>query len=222
MNRCAQYGSVPSDSELVGRSRQGDTNAFGELLNRHYDACAKLAGFILRNTTGASDEVQKACWKAFEHLDQYRGIAEFSTWLSRIVVNECRMVLRANRGKQFISLDNIGRASDSPPRLAITAEDPEHDVIKREMAEVVRREVRHLPTIMRNVMLLCDVEGVPMPEVASRLGVTVAAAKSRLVRARLEVRTRVSRHFGADGTHLRSSVRTLPAISVRNNFPNNY
>jgi RNA polymerase sigma-70 factor (ECF subfamily) len=217
MNRCTQNGSVSSDSELVGRSRQGDTNAFGELLNRHYDACAKLAGFILRNSTGASDEVQKACWKAFEHLDQYRGTAEFSTWLSRIVVNECRMVLRANRGKQFISLDNIGRAPDGPLGLAIAAEDPEHDLMKREVAEVVHREVRHLPTVMRNVMLLYDVEGVPMPEVASRLGITVPAAKSRLGRARLEVRSRVRHHFGANGSHWRSSVRTLPARPVHCN-----
>src|SRR6516225_6943439 len=85
---------VRTDVELVELSRQGDSDAFGELLFRHYHKCANLAGFILRDRAGASDEVQKACWKAFEHLDQYRGKAEFSTWLSRIVVNECRMVLR--------------------------------------------------------------------------------------------------------------------------------
>ena len=202
-----------TDLELVELSRRGDGDAFGELLNRHYHRCANLAGFILRDRTGASDEVQKACWKAFEHLDQYRGTAEFFTWLSRIVINECRMVLRVNRRTQMVYLD--GNGAEPPLRLPAVAEDPEHDLMKREMAEVVRREVRHLPTLMRNVMLLRDVEGLPVTEVADRLGVTVAAAKSRLVRARHEVRTRVAKHFGSHGYPLRSVVRSLPAKSVR-------
>jgi RNA polymerase sigma-70 factor (ECF subfamily) len=213
MNPSAQDKHVRTDLELVELSRQGDGDAFGELLSRHYHKCANLAGFILRDRTGASDEVQKACWKAFEHLDQYRGTAEFFTWLSRIVMNECRMVLRVNRRTQFMYLDVTGL--DAPLRLPAAAEDPEHDLIKREMADVIRREVRHLPTLMRNVMLLRDVEGLPVTEVAERLGVTVAAAKSRLVRARHEVRARVARHFGLHGYPVRSSVRTLPAKSVR-------
>ncbi len=213
MTASVQENPVRSDLELVELSRDGDTEAFGELLFRHYQRCAKLAGFILRDRAGASDEVQKACWKAFEHLDQYRGTAEFSTWLSRIVVNECRMVLRVRRRTPIVHLDASG--CDAPMQLPAPAMDPEHDLMHREMAEVVKREVRHLPTLMRNVMTLRDVEGLPMTEVASRLGVTVAAAKSRLVRARLEVRSRVARHFGTTGYHLRSNVRTLPAKSVR-------
>jgi predicted RNA polymerase sigma factor len=67
-------------------------------------------------------------------------------------------------------------------------------------------------------MILRDVEGLPVTEVAERLGVTVAAAKSRLVRARHEVRARVARHFGMHGRPMRSAVRTLPAKSVRNSF----
>ena len=102
MNRCVQDDSVPGDCKLVERSRQGDTRAFGELLNRHYRHCANLAVLILRDREGASDEVQNACWKAFEHLDQYRGTAEFATWCSKIAINECLMVLRSNGGKQFI------------------------------------------------------------------------------------------------------------------------
>src|SRR5947209_8884888 len=196
---------VRSDFDLVELSRQGDTDAFGELVSRHYQRCAKLAGFILRDRTGASDEVQKAGWKAFEHLDQYRGTAECFSWLSRIVINECRMVLRVNRRTHLVCLDGTGM--DAPLRLPAVTEDPEHDLIERQMAEVVRREVRHLPTLMRNVMLLRDVEGLPVTEVADRLGVTVAAAKSRLVRARHEVRSRVSRHFGAHGYPMRSTVR---------------
>src|SRR5689334_15796912 len=119
MSPSSQDTIVRTDLELVGLSRQGDGDAFGELLGRHYHKCANLAGFILRDRTGASDEVQKACWKAFEHLDQYRGTAEFFTWLSRIVINECRMVLRVNRRTQFVYLD--GGGADAPLRLPAVA-----------------------------------------------------------------------------------------------------
>jgi RNA polymerase sigma-70 factor (ECF subfamily) len=208
-----QDDSAPSDFQLVERARQGDPNAFGELLNRHYHRCAKLAEFILRDRSAARDEVQNAWRKAFEHLDQYQGTAEFGTWLSRIVINECRMVFRRNGNNQFIYLDGLRSGLDDVP-LPATAEDPEHDLIKREMTEVIRREIRHLPTIMRNVVLLRDVDDLPLSEIASRLGITVPAAKSRLVRARLELRSRVSCHVGANGYCLRSSVRALPARSA--------
>jgi DNA-directed RNA polymerase specialized sigma24 family protein len=115
VNRRVQNDSTPSDFELVERSRQGDANAFGELVNRHYHRCAKLAEFILRDRTGARDEVQKACQKAFEHLDQYRATAAFATWLSRIVINECRMALRANGGKQLTYLDGLRAGLDILP-----------------------------------------------------------------------------------------------------------
>jgi RNA polymerase sigma-70 factor (ECF subfamily) len=198
----------------VKRSRQGDTTAFEELVNRHYRQCAELAGFILRDRTGARDQVQTACWKAFKNLDQYRATAEFGTWLSKIVINECRMVLRRNGNKNLVYLDGLRSDLGALP-LAAAAEDPERDLIKREMTEVIRREIRHLPPMMRNVVLLRDVDGLPLAEVASQLGVTVPAAKSRLVRARLELRSRVSHHFGANAYCLRSSVRTLPARPIR-------
>jgi len=216
MNCCVQSDSAPSEFELVERSRQGDANAFGELLNRHYHHCMNLARWFLRDPACASDEVQNACWKAFEHLDQYQGTAEFGTWLSSIVINQCRMVLRRNGPKNLVCLDGLRSDLGSLP-LAAAADDPERDLIKRDMTKVIRREIRHLPTVMRSVVLLRDVEGLPLSEVASQLGVTVPAAKSRLVRARLELRSRVSRHFGANAYCLRSSVRALPARSAHSN-----
>ena len=214
MATCTQVFPVRSDYELVELTRRGDQNAFGELVSRHYQHCANLAGFILRDRTRASDEVQEACWKAFEHLDQFKATAEFSSWLLRIVVNECLMVLRVSRRAQFVHFD--GNDLEGTVQLPARAHDPEYDLVHREMAEVVRSEIRHLPPLLRNVVVLRDVEGLPMVEVAARLGVTVAAAKSRLLRARIEVRSRLQRHFGKNGHNMcRSSVRVLPAKSVR-------
>jgi RNA polymerase sigma-70 factor (ECF subfamily) len=201
-----------SDSELLELSRQGDRTAFGELLSRHYEKCGNLATAILRDRAAASDEVQNACCQALRHLNDYRGTAEFWGWMSVIVANQCRMNLRRSRKRPQLPLEEVGAYARIT--FAEHAGDPEQDLMTDQMLAVVRREMSCLPPLLRNVALLCDVEGLPMEEVAARLGLTVAAAKSRLVRARTEVRARVSRHVGTAEHRGRSAVRTLPAKPV--------
>src|SRR5712671_4470221 len=94
-----------SDKSLVELARQGDDDAFGELTRRHQQRCIDLATFLLRNRGDAEDEAQNAFSKAYAHLNQYQGDAEFSTWLSRIVTNQCLMSLRVKRRTKFIYLD---------------------------------------------------------------------------------------------------------------------
>src|ERR1044071_4076671 len=91
-----------SDSELVELARNGHQDAFGELLSRHRQKCVAVATFFLRNRGDAEDEVQNAFSKAYAHLDQYQGEAEFATWLVRIVSNQCLMLLRVKRRTRFI------------------------------------------------------------------------------------------------------------------------
>jgi RNA polymerase sigma factor (sigma-70 family) len=143
-----QDDSAPGDFTLIERARQGDANAFGELVNRHYHRCMNLARWFLRDPACASDEVQNACWKAFAHLDQYQGTAEFGTWLSTIVINECRMVLRRDSNKNVVYLD--GPRSGLEAALPAAAEDPERDLIKRDMTLVIRREIRLWFAIIRS------------------------------------------------------------------------
>src|SRR4029453_8808288 len=94
-----------TDDELVEVSRRGDVSAFGELIQRHYGSCLKRERFVIRNRSDAEDEVQNACWKAFQRLDQYRGEGTFSAWLSRIVENQCLMRIREERKSHFVYLD---------------------------------------------------------------------------------------------------------------------
>lgn len=186
-----------TDSELLDLARKKDSEAFGKLVKRHYRSCVNIAAFILRDRVEAEDEVQEACWKAFEHLDQYLGEAEFSTWLLRIVVNECLMLLRCRRRTRFLYIDGDQRVEESRPmELPSDSLDPEQELVKHEMLEILKREIRYIPPLLRNVMMLRDVEQLPMPAVAERLGITVPAAKSRLLRARTELRQRVNRRFG--------------------------
>jgi RNA polymerase sigma-70 factor (ECF subfamily) len=218
MTSCMHEPGVGSDLELIALARKGDKQAFGTLIERHYHSCVNIATFILRDRGAAQDEVQEACWKAFEHLDQYQGTAEFSTWLVRIVVNQCLMLLRVKRRMQFLYIDaeNLSTGSSAPLQLPAAAADAEHDVVNRQLVEVLQRELRRIPALLRNVILLRDVEELPMTDVAERLGITVAAAKSRLLRARLELRDRIAGHCGRNGHHMSASkVQTLPAKSAR-------
>jgi hypothetical protein len=89
-----QGSPQPQDQALLSAARNGDVNAFGELMTHHRPACLRRAHLMLRNRTDAEDEVQNAFWKAYQRLDQYRGEGPFSAWLTRIVENQCLMRLR--------------------------------------------------------------------------------------------------------------------------------
>jgi len=192
--------SEHDDVELVDLARKGNKQAFGELVKRHHHRCVSLAACILRDREEAEDEVQNACWKAFEHLDQFQGESDFSIWLSRIVVNQCLMFMRARRRVHFLHLDaGIPGYQSGSIDLPCCKLDPEGEVGRRQVGEVLEREIRRIPALLRNVVLLRDVAELPIAEVADRLGITVSAAKSRLLRARLELRQRVLRHCGPSG-----------------------
>ena len=186
------------EKELVELARQGDTHAFGELFRQNYNACLRRARWLIRNRSDAEDEVQNACWKAFQRLDQFRGEGTFSAWLSRIVENQCLMRIREERQLRFLHLDE---ASESNIRIELVEQmiDPEDELGDQQLDNLLRREISRIPPLLRNVMLLYDVDELPMPEVAARLGLSVPAAKSRLMRARVEMRARLSKHCGQRG-----------------------
>ncbi len=190
-----------ADPALVRMARRGDRNAFGELMRRHRQKCVDLAVFYLRNRGDAEDEVQNAFSKAFAHLDQYQGEAEFATWLARIVSNQCLMLMRVRRRTRFVYLDETANGAEVPPmELPSCGPDPEGEYAVEQMKIVLRTEIRRIPPLLRNVMLLRDIQELPMSDVADQLGITVPAAKSRLLRARTELRSRLMRHIQKSGT----------------------
>jgi RNA polymerase sigma-70 factor, ECF subfamily len=205
-----------SDQVLVKLSREGNNDAFGELIGRHWQKCVDLAAFYLRNRGDAEDEVQNAVSKAYAHLDQYQGEAEFATWLAKIVANQCLMLMRVRRRMRFIYLDEDTRAQDTPPmELPATGPDPEGELGFQQIKSVLRMEIRRIPPMLRNVMLLRDIQELPMNDVADRLGITVPAAKSRLLRARTELRLRLKRHTERAGNnpHLSRSAAPLNRVA---------
>ena len=198
-------------------SRENDRDAYDELVRRHRPTCLRYASSLLRDRGEAEEEVQNAFWKAFEHLDQFRGDAEFASWLLRIVANHCLMRLRLRSRARMLYLDRHYLLDDEGPiEVPSPSYDPEFEMIQTQMASVVQQEIRRIPKLLRNVVLLRDVECLPMTDVAERLGITIPAAKSRLFRARTELRHRVLQSCGGRGHYLpRSAVQAIPARSTR-------
>ena len=188
------------DDELVVLAQDGNDGAFAELIQRHYSSCMKQAMAILRDRSDAEDEVQNASWKAFEHLNQFNSEAKFSTWLTRIVVNQCLMRLRQQRRAKFHYIDDTQIGEEvGTLELRDPGQTPEQELGRREVTAVLHQEMNRMPPLLRDVFVLRDIERMPMESVADRLGVTVAAAKSRLLRARLELKGRMEKHQGRLG-----------------------
>jgi RNA polymerase sigma-70 factor, ECF subfamily len=201
-----EHATAPSrledfpDADLVRVCQRGENQAFSELIRRHHASAMKLALSILRDKSDAEDEVQNAFWKAYEHIEQFQLDAKFSTWLTRIVVNQCLMRIRqANRLHYYyvdsVPVDEKSVSFDLPDHGA----SPEDLLAHSQVGDVLQAEIRRIPPLLRNVFLLRDVQQRPMPEVAAELGISLAAAKSRLLRARAELRTRLAKHCGRVG-----------------------
>ncbi len=189
-----------SDTELIDLCQTGDRTAFDQLMQRHQAAAVKIAYSILRDRQDAEDEVQNAFWKAYEHIAQFQREAKFSTWLTRIVVNQCLMRLRQlRRARLFYIEEAVGGDDALTLELPDVRQSAEQELGREQIARVLQQEIRRTPPLLRNVFLLRDVQQRPMPEVAERLGISVAAAKSRLLRARAELRRRMERHHGDIG-----------------------
>jgi RNA polymerase sigma-70 factor (ECF subfamily) len=194
------------DSVLVERVRQGEREAFDELVERHARKIFRLARHITKNDDDAADVLQDAFLKAYSRLDQFHGESKFYTWLVRIAVNEALMRLRKRRGDRTVSIDEDIETEDGAMRreIADEGEDPEQAYGREETRVLLERSIDSLDDTYRSVFVLRDVEGFSTEETADMLGLTVSAVKSRLLRARLQLRDKLSRRFKQNGRDAQS------------------
>jgi len=185
------------DVALVDRVRAGDVSAYDELVRKYERQIFRIAQHITQNREDAEDVMQDAFLKAYEKLDQFQGNSKFYTWLVRIAVNESLMRLRKRRTGRMVSIDeDLKTEEGSVPRdFADWAPDPEQNYNQSELADILRKTIQGLPQGFRVVFALRDVEGLSTEETAEALGLSVPAVKSRLLRARLQLRERLSRYF---------------------------
>jgi RNA polymerase sigma-70 factor (ECF subfamily) len=200
----AEEGEHP-DVALVNQVRAGDLSAYDTLVRKYERQIFRIAQHITQNREDAEDVMQDAFLKAYEKLDQFQGNAKFYTWLVRIAVNESLMRLRKRRTGRMVSMDDdIETEEGKVPRdFADWAPDPEQNYDNAELADILRKTIQGLPRGFRVVFALRDVEGLSTEETAEALSLSVPAVKSRLLRARLQLRERLSRYFRReDGTML--------------------
>lgn len=188
-----------NDQLLVLTAKSGDFGAFVELRKRHSSKLLGAAYRITRNLEDAEDAVQDSFLKAYLHLDRFEGRSSFGTWLTRIAINSSLMILRKKRSCE-ISIDRTNRDSEVSEawELPDFKEDPELSYMRTEREEMLQSAILRLRPGLRRVIELQQSHDYSTKELAQILGISVPAAKSRLLRARLALRTTLQRNiFGA-------------------------
>jgi RNA polymerase sigma-70 factor (ECF subfamily) len=189
------------ETTLVAQSREGDTAAFGELVRRYEGKIFRLAQHVTQNREDAEDVLQETFMKAYEHLDQFQGNSKFYTWIVRIAVNQALMKLRRRKTDKSVSLDEtIDTGEDTMVReIAAWDEDPEQRFSRDELGGILDTAVQSLEPPNRSVFTLRDIDELSTEETAEALGLSVPAVKSRLLRARLQLREKLTRYFKRKG-----------------------
>jgi len=192
----------PLETELVARAKGGDLAAFEELANRHEQSVYSLALRMLRQEQDAEDVTQQTFLSAVENLAGFRGDASFSTWLRRIATHAALKILRKRKGLDTVSLEEAtepggdSEAIPHPEYIADWRQSPEKLVPRNEIRRLLDEALAQLDEKHRLVFLLRDVEGLSVRETAEALGLSEANTKVRLLRARLQLRERLTRTLG--------------------------
>jgi len=188
------------DADIVARVRAGERGLFEILMRRHNQRLYRAARAIVRDEGEVEDILQQAYLNAFSHLDQFEARSQFSTWLTRIVINEAtarrRKLQRALSIPAAVADLGMGRSGVLATGIA-SQPDPERQAYASELQRVLEQAVDTLPEAYRLVFMLRDVEGLSTSETGNGLGIGEEAVKTRLHRARAMIRRAVTARIGA-------------------------
>jgi RNA polymerase sigma-70 factor (ECF subfamily) len=192
---------ILDESALIAQSREGDAEAYGQLVRRYQGKIFRLAQHITQNREDAEDVLQETFLKAYEHLDQFQGNSKFYTWIVRIAVNQSLMKLRRRKNDKSVSMDDaIDTGEDMIVReIAAWDENPEERLSREEVGGILDSAIESLEPPYRSVFVLRDIEELSTEDTAEALGLSVPAVKSRLLRARLQLREKLTRQFKRKG-----------------------
>lgn len=180
-----------NEAELIDRIRQGESELFYELIHPYERSVFMAALSIVQNEADAEEVAQEAALKAFANLKQFRSEAKFSTWLVQITINEARMRRRKDRKSLYESIDE-GKTSEEgdyiPLDFADWREIPSEALERDQLKRALAKALASLGDKYREVFVLRDVQQLSITETATALGITEASVKTRLLRARLQMR----------------------------------
>jgi RNA polymerase sigma-70 factor (ECF subfamily) len=191
-----------SDADLVARAKAGDLEAFEALTTRYEQRVYSLALRMLRHEQDAEDVTQQTFLSALENLEGFRGDASFATWLLRIATHAALKIIRKRKGLDTVSLEEATEEVEGhdtiphPEYIADWRQSPEQMVRTNEIRRLLDDALAKLDEKHRLVFLLRDVEGLSIKETAEALGLSEANTKVRLLRARLQLRERLTQTLG--------------------------
>lgn len=186
-----------ADLDLVERAKAGQLKAFEELMSKYEEKVYSIAYRMTGNREDAEEILQETFLSVYKSLGRFKGKSRFSTWLYRIAVNASLMRLRKTKRKaETLSLDEpVGGDNNHPKREVVDWLTPEDIVERKKLMEVITAAIDSLPETYRAIVLLRDGEGLSNGEVAKILKTSVPAVKSKLHRARMHLRAKLSEYF---------------------------
>lgn len=188
-----------SDEELVHRVRAGETEQFEFLVKRYASKVYGLAMRLTRNPSDSEDAVQEAFLLVYTKLDGFRGESAFGTWLYKVALNSIYMKLRQRKHAAEENIDDYLPKFDEHGMMQGMVrkfgDNPEGEAIRQQSGDAVREAIEKLPAEYRIVLVARDIDDLSSEETAEALGLTVAAVKSRLHRARLFLRKHLENRF---------------------------
>jgi RNA polymerase sigma-70 factor (ECF subfamily) len=181
------------DITLVAAAKNGNKNAFESLVKRHQQRIFFVARRITRTREDAEDIVQQSFQKAFTHLRNFEGRSAFSTWLTRIAINEALMFARRTRGLREVLLDDVNENEEAATALEVpdSSPNPEASYSQRESAEMLSLAMNELPAGTRRAIQLRELDGRSSEETARIMGISEAALKGRTFHGRKKLRERL-------------------------------
>ena len=201
-DQAERQSELVNEAAVIRRVCEGEHDLFYELVRPYERRVYATAFAILRNEADAEDVAQEAVLKAFKHIRQFRAEARFSTWLIQITVNEARMRRRkahANMMEPIAGRQNEDEEGNYTPRdFADWREIPSEALQTKELRQALSRALASLTPKHREVLVLRDVQHFTIEETATRLGIGKSAVKTRLLRARLQMRDALAP--GMDGS----------------------
>jgi RNA polymerase sigma-70 factor, ECF subfamily len=204
------------EQDLIARVQAGQADAFYELVRPYERAVFLSALSLTRNDADAEEVAQEAMLKAFKYIGGFRREAKFSTWLIQIAINEAKMKIRKNRRHLYDSIEESQMSDDGdyiPKDFADWREIPSEALERKELRDALASALNSLPEKYRTVMMLRDVQQLSIAETAQVLGISEANVKTRLSRARLQMRDALAPGFGAALSQTSKPITAITAQS---------
>jgi RNA polymerase sigma-70 factor, ECF subfamily len=187
---------IYDEHSLVAKAKSGHDDAFGELYERHQHSAYRTALRILRNQQDAEDAVQRAFQRALVNLQRFREDSTFSTWLTRIVINEALMLLRERRTRHPLYENGVDTEQDDGVlEIADGGPTPEEMFCESERRAALLQAIGRLRKNLRIVVLHRELKGLTSAETARLLGLTLTTVKARTFHARRFLRKHLERNF---------------------------